>query len=383
MTEKLFYEDVYKSEFNARVLSCNKNGDRYNVILDKTLFYPEGGGQPADNGTINGIKVFDVHEDGDDIVHYISEPVEEGTEIKGVVDMERRVRLMQQHSGEHIVSGIIHHKFGYDNVGFHMGSEFITIDFNGVVPKESIDEIEKEANEAVYKNFAVNIFYPTPEELEKLEYRSKKALEGAVRIVQFGEYDICACCGLHVVKTGEIGIIKILSHQNYKGGTRIFMLAGKQAYEDYVAKNKIIYNISNMLSAKPNETDIAVERLINERNFIKEQLVAVKKQLFALKAEAVKENTDCVVMFGDNLESFELRQFCELLMERVDFAAVLCGNEEEGYKYAIGGKNKEMMPFIKEANKALNGRGGGKGDMVQGSFKAAKEDIEKYIRDNA
>ena len=217
----------------------------------------------------------------------------------------------------------------------------------------------------------------------KLEYRSKKALEGAVRIVQFGEYDICACCGLHVVKTGEIGIIKILSHQNYKGGTRIFMLAGKQAYEDYVAKNKIIYNISNMLSAKPNETDIAVERLINERNFIKEQLVAVKKQLFALKAEAVKENTDCVVMFEDNLESFELRQFCELLMERVDFAAVLCGNEEEGYKYAIGGKNKEMMPFIKEANKALNGRGGGKGDMVQGSFKAAKEDIEKYIRDNA
>ena len=197
MTEKLFYNDVYKSEFNARVLSCNKNGDRYDVILDKTLFYPEGGGQPADNGTINGIKVFDVHEDGDDIVHYISEPVEEGAEIKGVVDMERRVRLMQQHSGEHIVSGIIHHKFGYDNVGFHMGSEFITIDFNGVVPKESIDEIEKEANEAVYKNFAVNIFYPTPEELEKLEYRSKKALEGAVRIVQFGEY-LCllwtSCC---------------------------------------------------------------------------------------------------------------------------------------------------------------------------------------------
>ena len=150
MTEKLFYEDVYKSEFNARVLSCNKNGDRYDVILDKTLFYPEGGGQPADNGTINGIKVFDVHEDGDDIVHYISKPVEEGTQINGVVDMERRVRLMQQHSGEHIVSGIIHHKFGYDNVGFHMGSEFITIDFNGVVPKESIDEIEKEANEAVY-----------------------------------------------------------------------------------------------------------------------------------------------------------------------------------------------------------------------------------------
>ena len=383
MTEKLFYEDVYKSEFSAKVLSCAKNGERYDVILDKTLFYPEGGGQPADNGTINGIKVFDVHEDGDDIVHYISEPVEEGAQINGVVDMERRVRLMQQHSGEHIVSGIIHHKFGYDNVGFHMGSEFITIDFNGVVPKKSIDEIEKEANEAVYKNFAVNIFYPTPEELEKLEYRSKKALEGAVRIVRFGEYDICACCGLHVVKTGEIGIIKILSHQNYKGGTRIYMLSGKQAYEDYVIKNKIIYNISNMLSAKPNETDIAVERLINERNFIKEQLVAVKKQLFALKAEAVKENTDCVVMFEDNLESFELRQFCELLMERVDFAAVLCGNEEEGYKYAIGGKNKEMMPFIKEANKALNGRGGGKGDMVQGSFKAAKEDIEKYIRDNA
>lgn len=283
MTEKLFYNDVRKAEFEATVVSCVKNKDRYEVVLDGTYFYPEGGGQPADHGKIDDANVFDVHDKDNEVVHYCDKEVVCGKKVKAWVDMERRHRLMQQHSGEHIVSGLIHKHFGYDNVGFHMGSDCITIDFNGPLTSDDLKLVEKEANEAIYRNFDTNIFYPSPEELEKLEYRSKKALEGDVRIVNFKDCDTCACCGLHVVKSGEIGIIKITGSQNYKGGTRVTMLAGKQAREDYAVKDSIVHGISNLLSAKPYETKEAVERLMKERNEIKEQLVAAKKQILSLR----------------------------------------------------------------------------------------------------
>lgn len=383
MTEKLFYRNVYDSEFNAVVTSCTKNDGRFEIVLDSTLFYPEGGGQPADKGTINEANIFDVQEKNDIIIHYADKPIEVGLTVCGKIDMDRRFRLMQQHSGEHIVSGLIHNHFGYDNVGFHMGSDCITIDFNGELTEEDLVIIEKEANEAVYRNFLTDIFYPSREELEELDYRSKKALEGEVRIVRFEGCDICACCGLHVVRTGEIGIIKLISHQRYKGGTRISMLSGKQAYEDYIEKNKLVLGISNMLSAKPYDVQTAVERLMNERNSIKEQLVAAKKKMFEMKSEKIDDGTKCAVVFEDNLEVFELRQLCEMLIEKADFAAVLCGNDEDGYKYALGSKNIDMLAFVKAANSALNGRGGGRGSIVQGSFASDRDSIDEYMKENA
>ncbi len=383
MTEKLFYRNVYDSEFNAVVTSCTKNDGRFEIVLDSTLFYPEGGGQPADKGTINEANIFDVQEKNDIIIHYADKPIEVGATVCGKIDMDRRFRLMQQHSGEHIVSGLIHNHFGYDNVGFHMGSDCITIDFNGELTEEDLVIIEKEANEAVYRNFLTDIFYPSREELEELDYRSKKALEGEVRIVCFEGCDICACCGLHVVRTGEIGIIKLISHQRYKGGTRISMLSGKQAYEDYIEKNKLVLGISNMLSAKPYDVQTAVERLMNERNSIKEQLVAAKKKMFEMKSEKIDDGTKCAVVFEDNLEVFELRQLCEMLIEKADFAAVLCGNDEDGYKYALGSKNIDMLAFVKAANSALNGRGGGRGSIVQGSFASDRDSIDEYMKENA
>ncbi|MEA4971754.1 MAG: DHHA1 domain-containing protein [Candidatus Metalachnospira sp.] len=382
MTEKLYYRNAYDSDFDAVVVSCNGNKDRYEIILDRTLFYPEGGGQPADNGMINDANIFDVHENGSTIVHYSDKPIDIGSRVNGKIDMKRRFRLMQQHSGEHIVSGLIHSHFGYDNVGFHMGSDCITIDFNGELTEDNLVMIEKEANEAVYRNFLTDIFYPEKEELGTLEYRSKKALEGDVRIVRFEGCDICACCGLHVVRTGEIGIIKILSHQKYKGGTRVFMLSGIQAYEDYAQKNKLVLGISNLLSAKPYDVLNSVERLMEERNNIKEQLVSVKRKLFEIKADKIDEGTKCAVVFEDNLEAFELRQLCEILIDKAEFAAVLCGNDADGYKYAIGSKDKDILEFAKDANKVLNGRGGGRGDIVQGSFAADRDSIDKYIKEN-
>ena len=380
MTEKLFYNDVRKAEFEATVVSCVKNKDRYEVVLDGTYFYPEGGGQPADHGKIDDANVFDVHDKDNEVVHYCDKEVECGKKVKAWVDMERRHRLMQQHSGEHIVSGLIHKHFGYDNVGFHMGSDCITIDFNGPLTSDDLKLVEKEANEAIYRNFDTNIFYPSPEELEKLEYRSKKALEGDVRIVNFKDCDTCACCGLHVVKSGEIGIIKITGSQNYKGGTRVTMLAGKQAREDYAVKDSIVHGISNLLSAKPYETKEAVERLMKERNEIKEQLVAAKKQIFELKRDSVKDDETCAVFFEENMEPFELRLFAEMLLEKVHSAAVFSGNDEEGYKYAVGSTKTDMSAFIKEANKALGGRGGGRGNIMQGAFTASRDETERYIR---
>lgn len=380
MTEKLFYNDVRKAEFEATVVSCVKNKDRYEVVLDGTYFYPEGGGQPADHGKIDDANVFDVHDKDNEVVHYCDKEVECGNKVKAWVDMERRHRLMQQHSGEHIVSGLIHKHFGYDNVGFHMGSDCITIDFNGPLTADDLKLVEKEANEAIYRNFDTNIFYPSPEELEKLEYRSKKALEGDVRIVNFKDCDTCACCGLHVVKSGEIGIIKITGSQNYKGGTRVTMLAGKQAREDYAVKDSIVHGISNLLSAKPYETKEAVERLMKERNEIKEQLVAAKKQIFELKRDSVKDDETCAVFFEENMKPFELRLFTEMLLEKVPSAAVFSGNDEEGYKYAVGSTKTDMSAFIKEANKALGGRGGGRGNIMQGAFTASRDETERYIR---
>lgn len=380
MTEKMYYSSVRTAQFKAVVTGCVKNKDRYEVTLDRTCFYPEGGGQPADQGYIDGVRVFDVHEKNGEILHYCENEVETGKTVDAAVDMERRHRLMQQHSGEHIVSGLIHKHFGYDNVGFHMGSDCITIDFNGPLTPEDLAMIEKEANEAVYRDFETDIFYPDPEELKALEYRSKKELEGDVRIVSFRDCDTCACCGLHVVRTGEIGIIKITGMQNYKGGTRVTMLAGKQAREDYAVKDGIVHGISNLLSAKPYETKEAVERVLRERNDIKEQLVAARKKIFELKRDSVAEGDTCPVFFEENTEPFELRVFVEMLLEKFPSAAALSGNHEEGYKYAVGSTKTDMSAFIKEANKALGGRGGGRGDIMQGSFSAPAEEVERYIR---
>lgn len=379
MTDKLFYKSVTDSEFEAEVKSCLKTEKGYQIILDRTLFYPEGGGQPADNGIIGNAEIYDVQDSNGEVVHYSDKPLEVGAKVKGSVDMDRRHRLMQQHSGEHIVSGLIHNKFGYDNVGFHMGSDCITIDFNGTLTEQDLDGIEKEANEIIYRDFEPHIFYPSSEELAKLAYRSKKELEGDVRIVSFAECDTCACCGLHVVRTGEIGIIKIIGFQKYKGGTRVSMLAGRQAYEDYAKKDSVVHGISTLLSSKPYEIKAAVEKLMNERNEIKEQLVSAKRKIFEMKMASVKDGEKCPVFFEDGLEPFELRLFADLLMEKFPSAAVFCGNDEEGYKYAIGSNKADVVLFIKEANNALNGKGGGKGNMVQGSFAAKADEIERYV----
>ena len=263
-TRRLFYEDVYIQEFEAIVLSCEEKDGKYHVILNATAFYPEGGGQPYDMGILGGAHVTAVHDVKGEIVHYTDAPLAVGETVTGEINWDRRFQNMQGHSGEHLVSGLIHAKYGYDNVGFHMGSEEITIDLNGTLTWDELLEIEKKANRMIWENLEISAVYPEKDELDAMEYRSKKELTGDIRIVSIPNGDTCACCGTHVAKTGEIGLVKFLTMIHYKGGVRISLLCGEEAVMDYEKKREELQKISVFLSAKAGKTADAVEKLKNE-----------------------------------------------------------------------------------------------------------------------
>ena len=232
-TEKLFYEDSHLKEFTAKVISCKPYKEQYKVVLDRTAFFPEGGGQYADTGMLDDVRVLDVHEKEGIIYHTTEKALEAGKTVTGKINWEERFEKMQQHTGEHIVSGLVHERFGYNNVGFHLGSDYCTMDFDGTLTKEQLREIELAANQAVWKNIDIVVTYPSKEELANMDYRSKIEIEGQVRIVTVPGYDVCACCAPHVKKTGEIGMLKLVNMVNYKGGERITMLCGVRALKDY------------------------------------------------------------------------------------------------------------------------------------------------------
>ena len=380
-TEKLYYIDTYKKTFIAKVLECYKVGKKYSVVLNRTSFYPEGGGQPSDIGVLNTVNVLDVQEKNGTIIHTTDKPLTVGSNVTGGINWVRRFSLMQQHTGEHIVSGIVHRLFKLDNVGFHMGDTAITVDFNGELSKGNLKVVEMLANQAVYKNIKLKIWYPTSEQLKQLNYRSKKELEGEVRIVTIPGYDTCACCGTHVNKTGEIGIIKILSSQRYKGGTRITMLCGDSAASDYYDRVEISSEISSLLSAKPNEIASAVEHLLEENKLLKQQNYSMKNLILESKAENIIEGTKNVCVFEEDLEPNDLRRYCLMLSERCSgFAAVFSGNDEIGYKYAIASANVDVRDYSKDINSKFNGRGGGTQKLVQGSVKCRRNPLDNYVK---
>jgi len=377
--EKLYYQSPYVREFEAVVLSCDKGKKAYEIKLDRTGFYPEGGGQPSDTGILGSARVLEVREKDGEIIHYTDLPLEPGISVKGAPNWSQRFSNMQNHSGEHIVSGLIHAKYGYDNVGFHMGREEVTIDLNGMLTWEQLAEIEREANEIVYQNIPIRVFYPSSEELAGLDYRSKKELSGQVRIVEVPGADRCACCGTHVEYTGEIGLIKMLSMMHYKGGVRISMLCGMRAMEDYAKKTDQTQAISVLLSAKPEKITEAVERMKKENSEKDAQLSVLMKELFHLKAERMDKQDGACLVFEDGLLPVQVRQFCNLLMEQEkgEIVGVCSGNETDGYSYCAGSRKTDMKAAGKRLNEALSGRGGGSSQMIQGTFKASRKEIEE------
>lgn len=380
MTEKLFYRDSHMTTFSACVMQCEQSGDYYEVVLDRTAFFPTGGGQSADTGMLGNVKVLDVKEKQDEVYHIVDGPLQVGDTVEGVLDWEERFSKMQQHSGEHIVSGIVHQMFGYDNVGFHMGTDAITMDFNGVITPSQLKEIEQKANQVVVKNVAILDHYPTKEELKEIAYRSKIEIEGQVRLIEIPEVDTCACCAPHVKKTGEIGLIKLTNVQNYKGGVRVSMLCGFRALLDYNEKAESVRNLSMMLSAKEREVVEEVARLQEDLNDKKQTIARLQKEILVRKVEALSEIETCMVLFEKELDGNGPRELMNLLLEKgAQIGAVFAGTKETGFRYVIGSKELDVRPFAKALNTAFNGRGGGKSEMVQGSLSGNEEAIREEV----
>lgn len=381
MTEKLFYVDSHMITFSAIVQACERVGDDYEAVLDRTAFFPEGGGQYADTGVIADARVLDVKEREGIIYHKVSKPLTVGSQLEGRIHWEERFSKMQQHSGEHIVSGLVHKKFGYDNVGFHMGHDAVTMDFNGVLTKEQLREIEIEANRAVSENLQIEVHYPKKEELDYLNYRSKIEIEGQVRIVVVPGYDVCACCAPHVKRTGEIGMIKLTGIQNYKGGVRVSMLCGFRALEDYEKKSESVKRISVLLSAKENEVSQEVERLKEEIAAQKMRIAKLEGELLLQKVKGIEENQDVVVLFEEHLTGEGPRELTNLVLQKkARVAAVFSKAERDGYRYVIGSKEIDVRPFSKRLNERFHGRGGGKPEMVQGSLCGNEMEIREEIK---
>ena len=381
-TRKLYYEDCHLTSFTARVHSCQETDKGWQIVLDATAFYPEGGGQACDLGTLGGVRVKDVREKGEAVVHLCDGPLTVGAEVQGAIDYERRFDLMQQHTGEHIVSGIIHEWFGYHNVGFHMGAELVTIDFDGPIAPEDLPRIEAAANRAVWQNLPMHIWYPSEEELPTVGYRSKRALPWPVRVVEVPGFDKCACCGVHVAQTGEIGIIKLFTCVKFHEGVRIEMACGGRALNYLTAAYEQNRQVSQAFSAKIMETGEAARRMNEQLAAEKFRAAGLQKQVFDAIADRYRLAGQ-VLHFENNLTPAQVRELCDAIGGICGgMAAVFSGSDEAGYSYCLMERGGDLRQLNKAMTAALNGRGGGKPEYQQGSVKAARAAVEDFFKEN-
>lgn len=380
--EKLFYQDTRMIDFDATVTDCLQDEKGWFIVLDRTAFFPEEGGQTADKGTINDKEVLDVQIKEDIIYHLMSEPLEIGTKVTGLVDWKQRLDFMQQHSAEHILSGLLYKHYGFHNVGFHLSVNEVTMDFDGQLSLEQLREIEREANEIVWKDVPVYAYFPSAEELEGMEYRSKSEIEGDVRIVEIVGVDACACCAPHVSFTGEIGVIKIVNAMNHRGGMRLTLLCGGRALKDYTFRQDTFSVLTAMLSAKPEKIIEAVKRLQDETLALKNTSNDLANQLMQLKLASLPapETTENVTLFVKVSNMVAIRNTVNELTEKyAGYCAVFSGNDSDGYNFIIGSKSKDCREIAKLLREKLSAKGGGTAPMVQGSIQASKAKIEALL----
>ena len=378
-TEKLYYQDPFMREFTGTVLTCEPGKGGYLVTLDRTAFYPEGGGQPADHGALDGVAVTDVHEKDGVIFHTVEAAVEIGKTVTGSIDWARRFDHMQQHSGEHICSGLICERFGCDNVGFHMGADIVTIDFNADISWEALLDIEARANQYIYEDHPIDIQFHRGAELAAIDYRSKKALEGDVRIVAFPGADCCACCGTHVARSGQVGLVKFLSVQKFREGVRIELLCGKRAL-DYLSRTwEQAKSIGQRLSVKPVDAFAAVERLEEELAAVKQRCTELESGLFEGIAREQTGRGD-VLLFQPPMKADSVRRLADAVAKTCGGLAAVFAGEDGQFNYAlVRADGQDIKELVKAMNGALHGRGGGRNGFAQGSAAATRQETEAFF----
>lgn len=382
MTEKLYDIDSHLAQFEAKVLSCKKAGENYEIILDKTAFFPEGGGQSSDIGFLNDIEVFDVQEIDGEIIHFSHLPLKETEKVKGKINFERRFDFMQQHSGEHIVSGIAHSLYGCENVGFHLSEDIVTLDFDKILTKEQLLIIENLCNETVLKNKRFFTYYPEKEKLSNLKYRSKKELKGDIRIVEIEDTDMCACCAPHVKSAAEIGIIKLLDTEKIRGGIRIELKCGKRALLDYNDKYNNVYDISCKLAVKQTEAAEGVDKLLDSLSELKLKLTDAKRQIISFKVSHFNNYNTVTAVFEEDFDIKELQHYSDALFKTFGGIRGVFSPSEDGFFFAVCGEEKELNDFFSKFKSNFTVKGGGRNSMVQGTVFTAKENIIDFFENN-
>ncbi len=377
MTQRLYEDDSFCREFTAQVLSCTAVDAGYAVTLDRSAFFPEGGGQAADGGTLGGVAVLDVQLVDGAIVHTLPSPLSVGDTVSGVLDWDTRFMRMQKHTGEHIVCGIIHQLYGYDNVGFHLGSEDVTLDLNGELTREQLDDVEERANRIVAADVAVTAEYPAADVLAVLDYRSKKAIDGAVRIVTIAGLDRCACCAPHVRFTGQVGLIKLLDCMRYKGGVRIHMQCGLDALHDYRMRYTQTAALAAKLSVKQTAVLEGVERVLSQRDELTRALHAAQKENIALRVAALTPGCGRLLFVESALDGELMRDLALAGAARGgDVCAVFSGEDASGYRYAAAGG--DLPAFAAALKTALSAKGGGSAQLIQGRVAATAGEIRAF-----
>lgn len=376
--QKLFYEDCNLTEFTATVTGCEECSKGFLITLDATAFYPEGGGQACDIGTLGNVSVLDVREKGEQILHLCDGALEVGSTVHGKIDWARRFDLMQQHTGEHIVSGLLHQKFGYHNTGFHVGAEVMEVDFDGPISPEDLAEIEFKANQAIWQDIPLKCWVPDPEELKTVFYRTKRELPWPVRIVQVPGYDSCACCGIHVSRTGQVGLIKILSCVKFHQGIRLEMVCGERAYRHMVKIFEENRKVSQAFSAKMDATGEAAQKMNDALAAEKFRSAGLQNRVFdSIASDYVNQLN--VIHFEDGLEPGQVRILADKIAGVVTGYCGVFSQNDTGYSYCLATREGDLRQLGRDMTAALNGRGGGKPNFQQGSVKAAKADIEAFF----
>lgn len=379
-TIRLYDKDGYATEFTATVLSCEEcvkdDVTLFNVVLDKTLFFPEEGGQSPDKGVLDHANVVDVQIKNNVITHTLDAALAPGATVSGKIDWKHRFSNMQQHSGEHIFSGLVNKRFGFDNVGFHLSDQIVTMDFNGVLSAADIDDIEYAVNEAIAKNVDIIVSYPTKDELAAMEYRSKIEIDGQVRIVTVEGYDVCACCAPHVKKTGEIGGLKVMGAQNYKGGVRVSILCGFRMLEAMKEKARIISDLTNLLTTGQENLLDTVSKLKSNNQQLASQLGSAKQALLEQKLSGISDDERDVIIFESGIDTKIVRNVVNGLMEKHDgICALFVGDDSNGYNYVIGSKTVDCKELANRLREKLGAKGGGNSQMIQGSVSASQANI--------